>query len=527
MDKQNPALASKNKFRQSQCVLSCVPQSAILLFLVVAAFLNSVAYVRNYVDDTAYHIPIAVEIARHRNPYYVDVDSAFTSFWFPGGAETMVAVIISITHTINSTNLSGSIFFVLFLFVAYKFAGLWTSDFRVRLLCMLTTSLIPILFAQTRAFYIDIHFNFFVYLALYMYCLSLVSEDANYSYLGLGVTILSASIKYHGLLICAVLIPIGVYCALKFKNKLVHWRVIVILLICTAFTSGWYIRNWLFKGNPIYPLALAQPFQTLLNAIGTPYQGMDFPNLSPQAQWPHPLIPRVISHYGFRPDMTDDAFGTIFPISLVMLAIAGLQMKKMPKTKLRAFICLLATTVAIIIVMPFGFSVPRYILFVPAVAALWPAMIAACTTNKNKVYLLMSIVVVVFGMVYIQANFIERNASENILQDAVKLLQEHRRSDIVYFDFVEKGNLKIGYLGGRFAFIASLYDQRLTNELIQLHYRDYLLDKGTEFKDPGEFVRYIQSLDLDYICVFDDQAPGADIILANFPEKTFVEDVFK
>jgi hypothetical protein len=524
---QSSTLPSRNRLIQLGIVLLCVLQFAILLFMVVAAFLNSVAYVRDYVDDTAYHIPIAIEIARHRNPYYVDTNSTFTSFWFPGGAETIVAFIVSITHTINSTNLSGSMFFVLLLIVAYKFAGLWTHDFHVRLLCVVATSLIPILFAQTRAFYIDIHFNFFVYLALYLYCLSLVSEDVNYSYLGMGAAIFSAGIKYHGVLICAVLVPVGVYFALKFKNKPLYWWSIVFLVLCTVFSSGWYIRNWILKGNPVYPLALAQPFQTVLSAIGTPYQCVDYPNLSPQAQWPHPLIPRTVSHYRFQPDMTDDAFGIVFPLSLAILVVVGLRLKKMPRLQLRASMCLLAMTAAIVVVMPFGFSVPRYVLFVPVVAALWPAMIMACTSNKNLVYLSMSIVVVMLGATYIQANFINSDADKSILQNAVSLLQENRRSDIVRFDFVEKGDLRIGYLGGGFAFVASLYDQKLTNDLVQLHYQDYLLDKGREFKDPNEFVEYIQSLELDYIVVFDEQAPGADIILDCFAEKTFVENSFK
>ncbi len=528
MNLPSATLPSKSDFRQLASALSCALQSAILLFLVVVAFLNSIAYIRNYTDDTAYHIPMAVEIAKHGNPYYVDIDSTFTSFWFPAGAETISALIISFTKNINSTNLSGLIFFALFLFVAYKFAGIWTNDFHVRLLCAVVTSLTPILLAETRAFYIDIHFNFFVYLSLYLYCLSLLSADANYGYLGIAAALLSASIKYHGLIVCAILVPVGVYCVLKNKKVLLHWWVIVILVICTAFTSGWYVRNLILKGNPVYPLPLPQLFQTWLSTLGTPYQGIEgYPSLSPEAQWPHPLIPKTISHYRFQPDMTDDAFGIVFPLSLVMLVVVGAQARKMSKMQHQVFVFLVATTAAIIAVMPFGFRVPRYVLFVPAVAALWPSMIMACAPKQNSARLLMYAVVVILGITYIQANLIGGSSNRTMFQNAIDLLREHRRSDIVYFDFVEKGNLRIGYLGGRYAFIASLYDQKLTNQLIQIHYRNYLYDKGPEYTDPDEFVRHVQSLELDYICIFDDQAPGADIILDNFPEKTFVENIFK
>jgi len=498
-----------------------------LLFLVLTAVLNGFAYVRSYIDDTAYHIPIAVEIARHQNPYYVDVDSAFTSFWFPAGAETITAAIVSVVPNINTTNLSGAIFFILFLLLTYQFAGIWTNNLRVRLLCVVITSLTPILLAQTSAFYVDIHFNFFVYLSLYFYCLSLKSKNVNYCYLGMSSAILSASIKYHGLLVGTILLFVGVYCTLVNKKISLRWWVIAILVACTVFTSGWYIRNWILKGNPIYPLALPSAVQTMLAVSGTPYHGMDFPNLSPQTQWPYPLIPKTLSKYKFQPDMTNNAFGIVFPVSLTMLFVVVTQLKKMSKVRQQMVVLLLLSTSTILVGLPFGFSVPRYVLFVPAIGALWPSILMACTSRKRLTFRLVYVAILILSITYIQANLINQNSGRNTIQNAIKLLQEHQRSDIVYFDFLERGNLKIGYLGGKFAYVASLYDEKLTNQLIQIHYRDYLLDKGTEFGNPSELVTYIQSLDLDYICIFDDTAPGAEILHANFPEKTFFADRFE
>jgi hypothetical protein len=518
----------KSRTGHIQLLLACLPQLVILLFLVGVAFLNGIAYIRNYTDSTAYHIPMAVEIAKHGNPYYVDSTATFTSFWFPAGAETMSALLIALTKDIDGTNLTGPVFFTLFLLLAYKFAGLWTDDPRVRLLCTVVTGLSPILLAETRAFYIDIHFNFFIYLSLYLYCLSLLSEDSNYAYLGMAAAILTASIKYHGIVVCAILVPVGVYCVLKNKKVSLRWWGILILVLCTAFASGWYVRNLLSKGNPFYPLPLPLTFQRVLPTLGTPYQSIeDYPSLSPETRWPHPLIPRTISHYKFQPDMTDDAFGVIFPVSLVMLIVIGIQARRMPKVQYQVFVFLLATTVAIVAVLPFGFRIPRYVLFVPAVAALWPALMMACLSSKSLARWLVYAVVVILGVFYIQANLLVRGSEKTVFQNAVEMLRDHRRSDIVYFDFVEEGDLRIGYVGGQFAFIASLYDQKLSNQLIQLHYRDYLYDKGYEHEDPDEFVRYVQLLELDYICIFDDQAPGAGLLLAHFPEKTFVEDTFR
>ena len=94
------------------------------------------------------------------------------------------------------------------------------------------------------------------------------------------------------------------------------------------------------------------------------------------------------------------------------------------------------------------------------------------------------------------------------------------------FAQVERGALRIGYLGGRYAFIANLYDRRFTNRLYQLHYGATSTTRAPGF-GPDAFVRHIRALDLDLICVFDRRAPGAEIVLANFPDITFVEDRYK
>ena len=508
--------------------LFSIPLLIVTVALVALAFLNSAAYVRSYVDDTAYHIPMAVEIARHHNPYYVDSDAAFTSFWFPAGAETVVAAIIAVTRDINSTNLSGALFYLLFLLVSYQFAGLWTGAFPVRLLCVALSSIIPVLFAQTRAFYVDIHIGFLVYLSLYLYALSTVKEDANYGYLGIGVALLSASVKYHGLIFCAVLLPVGIFCVSRSRNRRPAPWVLLIVSSCVIFVSGWYIRNLLMQGNPIYPLPLPHSLRFLPATLGLSYQGMDqFPDLSPRTQLPYPLIPKALAYASFRPDITEDAFGLGFPLSLVMCAIAGWRAKRMTIPRQRAYWLTIVTTVAIVLVLPFRLSVPRYILFVPAIAALSPAMLAASVTDQKKVYQWISVCVLAASLVYVGGNLLDDRMRKTFVQDPISLLLEKRNSGIVHFDTVERGNLRIGYLGGRYAFIAALYDRKMTNQLVQLHYQDYLLDRGTGFADPGEFVKYIQSLDLDYIWIFDTKAPGAQIIASNFPDKVFVEDIYK
>ncbi len=504
-----------------------VPKLTVVFFLIIAVVINGIAYTRSFIDDTSYHIPMAVEIARHYNPYYVDVNSTFTSFWFPAGAETLVAAIVALTRDIRSTNFSGALFFILFLLVSYKFAGLWTNDSRIRLLCVMLTGIVPVLFAQTTAFYVDIHLNFLVYLCLYLFALALARDNANYVYAGLGFAVLSASVKYHGVLICAVLLLISIIYIRGCREKKPKISILAFALICILFASGWYIRNLLLKGNPFYPIALPESLQTLLIAFGLPYQGMNFPNYSPWTTFPHPFIPQHLGQYDFAPHITDDAFGFMFPVSLLLLAVAGWYARRMPTAQRRIFGLTLLTSALVVIALPFRFSVPRYVLFFPAVVALWPAVIVAAAQLTRRTYYLMYAIVLILSLQYIYANFLDNRARETVFWEAIAILTEGRNTSIVHFDFLEQGNLRIGYVNGRFGFIATLYDQKLTNQLFQLHYQNYMLDYGAEFSDPQGFVDYIRSLDLDYICVFDPGAPGVDLILANFSEITFIEDVFK
>lgn len=498
--------------------------SCVVLILIGAVCLNSVAYVRNFIDDTAYHIPMAVEIARHANPYYVDVKATFTSFWFPAGAEALVGLFVAVTRDINSTNLSGALFYILFLVVSYQFAGIWTAARHIRLLSVALCAVIPVLFAQTVAFYVDIHINFLVYLSLYLLTLGLVQRQVDYAWYGIGAAILSASVKYHGLFFGAVLILAAIVVMVAIRSYKPSARTLLVVVGSSLFTSGWYLRNLWLKGNPLYPLALPQPLPAILTSLGLPYQGIPFPNLSPQAVWPHPLIPQSPIVYNLVPHITNDAFGLMFPISLLVMGIVALRSHRMPVLQRRAYWFVLAVSVAIVAVLPFHLSVPRYVLFLPAVAALWPAMLAATKPGSYRLSLYSYAGVMAISIIYIAANIVGVGNYRTITQEAISILQEQRRSDIVSFDIFEKGNLRIGYLSGRMTFIATLYDRRLTNQLIQLHYQDYLLDQGPDFTNPADFVAYVRSLDLDYIVIFDPAAPGADSLLEHFSDITIVED---
>lgn len=265
----------------------------------------------------------------------------------------------------------------------------------------------------------------------------------------------------------------------------------------------------------------------MLYLLGFQYDGIDFPNLSPSTNFPHPIIPKSILYYDISPHITDDAYGLTFPISLMMFLTAMIFSANISSQQRKTLWFISIVSALVVIVMPFHLTVPRYVMFLPAITALWPSIILSNRSEKTGLYHLVYVLVLCLGITFIYANIIGVEDGKTITRKALSILREGKNSAIVQFDFVEKANLRIGYLNGRFGFIAALYDRRFTNQLIQLHYQDNLLDHGEPFSSPNEFVTYVRSLDLDYICIFDPKAPGAEILLNNFPEKTVIEDQFK
>jgi hypothetical protein len=86
------------------------------------------------------------------------------------------------------------------------------------------------------------------------------------------------------------------------------------------------------------------------------------------------------------------------------------------------------------------------------------------------------------------------------------------------YAYVTRGHLRIGYTSGFGNVIAALYDRRLTNTLVPLHYKNYPYNYWREMRSPEEFVRYVESLQLDYIHVFDNGYPGVDLLRRYFRE---------
>jgi len=496
-------------------------QIAVISFIVASCLLFGVVYVGVFVDDTGYHIPNAVRIAQHLNPYFVD--SPVDSHWFPAAAETVVALPVLLTGSLNVTNVSGGLCVFALVVLMYHFAGLWCDEGLGKLTSALCVATVPLMIGQSLAFYVDIHLALVVCLSLYLQCLSLVRPRVAYAYGALAVALLAPGVKYSGVLLFGILAPACTYCIwMSPRPRRPTLAALALVLGTAAFTSGWYVRNWVLRGNPVYPFEVGRWIRPILALVHVPFESDPEHGIaSPRTTFPHPLLPQSWLVHEFTPHMTEDAFGTSAALAGFCALLSLLWLTRLEPMRRRAWILLWVVVVAMAVLFPFGFQIPRYLLCVAVLAALGPAVLCGVAARRGArgVVALIATGSLVFGALYAYANLLAPAAAVNSVRFAWSRLVPYTPVSGHSYPYVRRGHLRIGYTSGFSNFISALYDPGLTNTLIPLHYKNYPYNYGHEMRSPEEFVEYVRSLHLDYIHVFDPHYPGVDILRQTFPDK--------
>src|SRR5579862_692423 len=352
-------------------------QITVIAVILASCALFGVIYIGGFIDDNGYHIPNAVRIAQHFNPYFVD--SPVDSHWFPAGAETLVAVLVALTGSLNVTNLSGAGCVIGIVVLMYHFAKLWCDDRLGRLTTALCVATIPLMIAQSIAFYIDVHLALLVCLCLYLQCVSLLRRNAGPAYGAMAVALLTPSLKYSGLVLLLPVLPACAYCIWSaVPPRRPGVRAILLLVVVSLFTSGWYMRNWVERGNPVFPFAVPTALRPVLACVHTPYEfDPEHAINSPQTSFPHPWVPQSWVQPEFLPHMAADGFGASGTFSGCCVLLSLLWVRRQRAEARRAWIFLWVVVTATIVVFPFGLRIPRYLLCVPVLAALGPAVLYA------------------------------------------------------------------------------------------------------------------------------------------------------
>jgi hypothetical protein len=493
-------------------------QVAVVALIVLACMAYSVAYVRGWYDDTCYHIVNAVRIAKSLNPYYVD--SPVDSHWFPAAASTVMAVLVRLSGSIEVTNLSGAGCLLIMLAVLWRFSGLWSHDAGARFSTLICAATIPLLMGQCLAFYIDIHMALVMVAGIYLLARSIASSNGQYAYYGLAVLCLAPGLKYSGVLFLLISLPFCAWAVWAARsNRRPRVPALAALIGTSAFAGGWYLRNWLQRGNPFFPFAWGRH---VVEWFGRPYQyNPEHYFISPRATGLHPFIPEHWLRHLYAPDMTEDGFGASFVLAAGMCLLTLPLLSRFEPRQRQAWVFVLAATGAFVAATPLGWAVPRYILFVPVLVCLGPAVLvqALRTAAARKLARGLVLGILAFGVAYAGNNVIDPRATKSGIASAAKQLFPYKPVAITTYSYVAAGHLRIGYLSGSDNFIAALYDSHMTNELIPLHYRNFPYHYGREYASPEEFAEYVRGLNLDYIHCFDERNPATNLLRAAFPEK--------
>jgi len=502
-----------------------VPLLAILAFTAVT---YSLVYIARGLDDVAYHIPGAVRIAQHANPYFVD--SPVDSHWYPAGAETLAALPIAAIGSINATNVTGGLCFVAVCLAVYAAAGLWTRDLAARLAAAVAAAGIPLLLAQCLAFYVDIHLALLAFGALGLQARGYLGRSAQPAWLALALALLLPSVKYGGLAYLLVIAPGCLFCAWRaWPPRRPGPATAALLALALAFTAGFYVRNWLERGNPLYPIGLPAWLRPVAALSPAPYEADEellgkAATTRQSSRFPQPWLPRSWGEVRLRPDMTDDGFGASGALALLATLATLLLARRLDPGRRGAWLLLLLQVAAIVAVIPTGASGPRYVLVAPLVASLSPAVLMAVSAGSRALSAAaraFQLALVGAVWVFVGANLLGGGDEWTRLSQAAARLSPYQPHGLRAIGYAQAGHLRIGYTSGFANMIALLYDRELSNQLVPLHYRNYVFNRGPEFASAEEFVAHVRSLELDYIQIFDPNYPGADLLQQHFPEKVW------
>lgn len=189
-------------------------------------------------DSLAYHLPLARNILARNFSRLASLE------YYPGAGETILAIFMGLQLPLNLYNLLGWSLLCYMVFRLGKHFGL-ASPLAIVLATSVgaLTSVVRLIPTQTIDIWLAIFYLWTVLL--------LESPQKTWIYflkLGCGLGLIIGT-KYSGPLF---LLPLLIIYAPKFI-KTFQTKALISLLPISMLGLSWYLRNWILKGNPLYP----------------------------------------------------------------------------------------------------------------------------------------------------------------------------------------------------------------------------------------------------------------------------------
>lgn len=215
----------------------------IFLFLIINGFVTGVNTIPVEGDSLNYHIPIAQNILNGNVLFQENIVNI--ERWYPGASEVILAMFIFFDIPLNLFNvLSIIIFFIVLFKVGQRF--LKDND-----LSLIFSSSIASTYGVLRLMHTQ---NIDIWMAIYFLILILLLEKPTIKlsyFLKLGFfSGLLVGSKYIGPFYFLVLLIFYYKNLIKYLN---FKRISCFILPFFILGGGWYIRNYILTGSPVYP----------------------------------------------------------------------------------------------------------------------------------------------------------------------------------------------------------------------------------------------------------------------------------
>lgn len=221
----------------------------LFLFYVVVYFylgVTTTPYSHVEIDSVTYHIPIAENIAKGN---FLDMTNIQQGLGFyPGNAEGLLSLFVVSGVPLNLFNVFG---LILFWVTLQKLGRLYGLGKEASVVFGTTIALLPTVVRLIPTQTVDIWLGIFFAWALIL--LFKVRENDEY-WVALGVVIgLLVGVKYSGILYAFALFLVYLPKLIPFINLR---RILLFAVPFSLLGLGWYFRNWLVTGSPIYPVPI-------------------------------------------------------------------------------------------------------------------------------------------------------------------------------------------------------------------------------------------------------------------------------